>query len=378
MSTEEKQAAGTDAAASADAAASTDAAESADAPGTSSGSVDPLDRLCAQVDQQTQERAGSPAGQREFEELARTIWRLRQPDGCPWDKVQTHDSIAKNMIEEAYEAVDAIHAHDDAHLREELGDVLMQVLLHAQIADDEGSFDIHDVCRELNQKLVRRHPHVFGEPQVEGVQAGGDADDMADSGVAAGPDAAASSSAPEGPGAPAASNASEVLDIWDQVKRAERSAKGEATGEEPGLLDSVPISLPALMQAQKISKRAAKAGFDWRTTDDVWNKVREEVAEFQAEPSGSQRANEEFGDVLFSLVNVARKEHIDAEGALAFANRKFRRRWAAMEQLVKAEGSSLDQCSDQEYDQLWNRVKQLERQQLEGQQAKGQQADDEA
>ncbi|MGN0286295.1 MAG: nucleoside triphosphate pyrophosphohydrolase [Atopobiaceae bacterium] len=316
--------------------------------------TNPLDQLCAQVDQQTQERAGSPADQREFEELARTIWRLRQPDGCPWDKVQTHDSIAKNMIEEAYEAVDAIQAHDDVHLREELGDVLMQVLLHAQIADDEGSFDIHDVCRELNQKLVRRHPHVFGEPQP--------ADAQTD-------DAQSDGSQPGAGDAPTASNAAQVLDIWDQVKRAERSAKGEATGGggEPGLLDSVPISLPALMQAQKISKRAAKAGFDWQTTDDVWNKVHEEVAEFQAEPSGSQRAYEEFGDVLFSLVNVARKEQIDAEGALAFANRKFRRRWAAMEQLAKAEGTSLDQCSDQEYDQLWNRVKQQERQQAKSQ-----------
>lgn len=307
----------------------------ADVEKNQAGREDALGRLCDQVDARSREREGAPGAQPEFERLVRTIWRLRQPDGCPWDKVQTHESIAKNMIEEAYEAVDTIHANDDAHMREELGDVLMQVLLHAQIADDEGSFDIEDVCRELNDKLVRRHPHVFGEPAAD----------------AAGDD-----------GAPTATNAGEVLDIWDKVKRAEREAKGQENGGvEPGLLDSVPISLPALMQAQKISKRASKAGFDWDTTEGVWDKVNEEVREFSAEESGSQRAFEELGDVLFSLVNVARKEHIDAEGALAFANRKFRRRWAAMERLAREEGVELDQLDAQQYDRLWNQVKAAER-----------------
>ena len=226
--------------------------------------------------------------------------------------------------------MDAFQAHDDAHMREELGDVLLQVLLHAQIAADEGSFDIHDVCRDLNRKLIRRHPHVFGTPE-------GDVPRVS------------------------AKSTQEVPDIWDKVKREEREAKGEATGEEPGLLDSVPISLPALMQAQKISKRAAKMGFDWKTTDDVWDKVNEEVGEFEAEPSGSERAFEEFGDVLFSLVNVARKERIDAEAALAFANRKFRSRWASMESAAKASGKPLDACSDEEFDQLWKQAKQEER-----------------
>lgn len=280
-----------------------------------------LVQLTNQVDGETRERVGSPKGHPEFDRLARTIWRLRQPDGCPWDKVQTHQSIARNMIEEAYEAVDAILAHDDAHLREELGDVLMQVLLHAQIAADEGSFDIDDVCRELNQKLVRRHPHVFGSTGQH------------------------------------ADSAGQVLDIWDEVKRAEREAQGEQTGEEPGLLDSVPNSLPALMQAQKISKRAAKAGFDWDTTKGVWDKVHEEVGEFIREEPRSQEAAEEFGDILFSLVNVARKEHIDAEEALSLANRKFRSRWAYMEKLAREEGIDLEDCSPQKYDELWNRAK---------------------
>ena len=266
--------------------------------------ADRLDVLCNSVDALTHEREGSPETQPEFEELVRTIWRLRQPDGCPWDKAQTHESIAKNMIEEAYEVVDATHEQDDANLREELGDVLMQVLLHAQIAADEGSFDIHDVCRDLNRKLIRRHPYVFGTPKGEKP-------------------------------VPAQTDVADVPDIWDQVKREERISKGKKSGEEPGLLDSVPISLPALMQAQKISKRTAKVGFDWQTTSDVWDKAHEEVGEFKTEPSGSERAFEEVGDVLFSLVNVARKEHIDAEAALPFANRQFHSRWASMERAAK-------------------------------------------
>ena len=186
--------------------------------------MDELQRKCDEADAESLAREGAPQGQPEFERLARTIWRLRQEDGCPWDKVQTHESISQNMIEEAYEALDAILAGDAAHLREELGDVLMQVLLHAQIADDSGEFELADVCRELNEKLVRRHPHVFGDIT--------------------------------------ASDADEALASWDEVKRQER---GE--GREPGLLDSVPASLPALMECQKISKRAAKCGFEWEDVD---------------------------------------------------------------------------------------------------------------
>ena len=278
--------------------------------------------LALVVDERTAMREGAPGTHPEFDRLVRTIWRLRQPDGCPWDKVQTHDSISTNMVEEAYEAVEAIVQHDVAHLREELGDVLEQVLLHSQIAQDGGEFDIDGVCRELNEKLVRRHPHVFGDAAAAG----------------------------------AVDSAGQVLDIWDDVKKAERAARGEGQ-REPGLLDSVPISLPALMQCQKISKRAAKAGFEWESVDDVWAQVAEERREFEAEPRGSEAAAEEFGDILFALVNVARHEGIDAEEALAASNRKFRRRWAAMESMARKEGVSLDGLSTERLNEMWDEVK---------------------
>ena len=178
----------------------------------------------------------------ELQHLVQTIWRLRQPDGCPWDREQTHRSIGKNMIEEAYEALDCIEADDVAHLREELGDVLMQVVLHAQIAADAGEFTLADVARDIDAKLIRRHPHVFGDADAE--------------------------------------SSDEVLKIWDEVKLAEKAAKdqavaaGEAAPE--GLLDGVPTHLPALMQAQKVSRKAAAVGFEWETVQDVWDEVAEE------------------------------------------------------------------------------------------------------
>ena len=236
----------------------------------------------------------------ELQHLVQTIWRLRQPDGCPWDREQTHRSIGKNMIEEAYEALDCIEADDAMHLREELGDVLMQVVLHAQIAADAGEFTLADVARDIDAKLIRRHPHVFGDADAD--------------------------------------SSDEVLKIWDEVKLAEKAAKdkavaaGEAAPE--GLLDGVPTHLPALMQAQKVSRKAAAVGFEWETVQDVWDEVAEERAEFEAEAPGSPEREMEFGDLLFALVNVARKEGIDAESALRASTAKFRRRWAAMEQMA--------------------------------------------
>lgn len=259
----------------------------------------------------------------EMQSLVETIWRLRQPDGCPWDRKQTHESIGKNMIEEAYEALDCIEAGDEAHLREELGDVLMQVVLHAQIAADAGAFTMADVARDINDKLIRRHPHVFGECSAD--------------------------------------SADEVLAIWDSVKLAEKGAKdadAAEAGERPeGLLEGVPRSLPALMEAQKVSRKAASAGFEWETVADVWDKVAEERAEFEAEAPGTAERELEFGDLLFALVNVARKEGIDAESALRASTAKFRERWAAMENAAYEGEVSLESLTTEQFNSLWDEVK---------------------
>lgn len=268
-----------------------------------------------------------------FDAFVKTIAALRAPDGCPWDKEQTHQSIASNMIEEAYEAVDAIEANDVPHMREELGDVLLQVVLQSQIAADEGEFTIDDVCEEVNEKIIRRHPHVFGD-------------------VAAG-------------------DANEVLDMWDQVKLQE---KADAPQKQESLLDGVPKSFPALMQAQKVSRKAAAVGFEWESVDDVWDKVAEEMGElkeaYAAAPKSSNgkvsKDNEgaavrevelEFGDVLFSLVNVGRKMGLDAEAALRATCEKFRARWAHMEQAAAARGEELEGMDLTQMEELWQEAK---------------------
>lgn len=265
----------------------------------------------------------APLAGETFAAFVDTIAALRAPNGCPWDREQTHESIARNMIEEAYEAVDAIEQHDSAHLREELGDVLLQVVLQSQIAADAGEFTVADVCRDVNAKMIRRHPHVFGEA--------------------------------------AAGSAEEVLSIWDNVKLAEKSAADAQTEEPEGLLDSVPASFPALLQAYKISRKAVAAGFEWDTVEDVWAKVEEEIAEFkQACRSDDAQAKElEFGDVLFSLVNVARKEGIDAETALRATCRKFRERWAFMEGAAWGQGKRIEELDMDEMQQLWDQAKML-------------------
>lgn len=265
----------------------------------------------------------APLAGETFAAFVDTIAALRAPNGCPWDREQTHESIARNMIEESYEAVDAIEQHDTTHLREELGDVLLQVVLQSQIAADAGEFTVADVCRDVNAKMIRRHPHVFGEA--------------------------------------AAGSAEDVLSIWDNVKLAEKSAADAQTEEPEGLLDSVPASFPALLQAYKISRKAVAAGFEWDTVEDVWAKVEEEIAEFkQACRSDDARAKElEFGDVLFSLVNVARKEGIDAETALRATCRKFRERWAFMEGAAWGQGKRIEELDMDEMQQLWDQAKML-------------------
>lgn len=296
------------------------------------------------------DRYGNPADHPSFNQFVATISALRAPDGCPWDREQTHVSISHNMIEEAYEAVCAIEEEDVAHLREELGDVLLQVVLQSQIAADAGEFTIDDVCADVNAKMVRRHPHVFGSVE--------------------------------------ASNASEVLDVWDQVKLAERQATGGADGsgasEPEGLLDGVPRTFPALMEAQKISRKAAAVGFEWDSIEDVWDKVAEEKAElieaYAAAPHAAnckidtsvagefglgeeeaarraEAAEMEFGDVLFALVNVGRRMGIDAESALRASNAKFRARWAAMEEIASEQGKRMQDFSTSEQNELWGEVK---------------------
>lgn len=286
----------------------------------------------------------TPVSHPAFDGLVATIEALCAPDGCPWDREQTHRSIAHNMIEEAYEAVDAIESDSVAHLREELGDVLLQVVLQSQIAADAGEFDIDDVCRAIDEKMIRRHPHVFGDATAE--------------------------------------NANDVTGLWEQVKLAEKeSADAEAASagvEIPeGLLDGVPTSFPALMQAQKISRKAAAAGFEWDTVDDVWEKVAEEVAELKAAYAAAPKSSDgkilkeadeqaaaavelELGDVLFSLVNVARRMGVSSENALRATCTKFRRRWAFMEGAAWGQGRRIEDLTADELEELWTISKVLE------------------
>ena len=279
-----------------------------------------------------------------FEEFARTIAALRALDGCPWDREQTHASIGSNMTEEAYEALAAIEDNDIPHMREELGDVLLQVVLQAQIAAEAGEFTLEDVIRDVNAKMVRRHPHVFGTQAAF---------------AAAGIDPAG------------VETANEVLDLWEQIKvhekrmkEADRLARRTAAGFPPdmpaGILDDVPRSQPALAQAQQISKKAVKAGFEWETEDDVWRKVFEEISEFRACEPGSHEAQLEMGDVLFTLTNVARKQHFDAESALRDTCGKFRSRWASMEMEAYNRGVDLATLSLDQLESLWQDAKKKE------------------
>lgn len=278
-----------------------------------------------------------------FDSFVDTVARLRSPDGgCPWNRAQTHASIGDYMIEEAYETLDAIQEGSTDHLREELGDVLLQVVLHSQIAADAGDFTIDDVCQGIDEKMIRRHPHVFGSASAE--------------------------------------NANEVSDLWEQVKLAEQeaaSARAAGKGERESLLDGVPTHFPALLQAQKISRKAVAAGFEWETLEDVWDKVAEERAELEdaygrapktadgrvlhvdgndCDPRVTE-AELEFGDLLFALVNVARKMGIDAESALRASNAKFRRRFAEVERAAWEQGRTVEDLSLDEMERYWQQAK---------------------
>lgn len=250
-----------------------------------------------------------------LEELRAVMHRLRAPGGCPWDAEQTHESLLPHLIEEAYEVAEAARSGDMAHLREELGDLLLQPFFHAEIASESGAFDIEDVARGITEKLIRRHPHVFGGATVEG-SAG-------------------------------------VLKQWEEIKRVEKG------GGDESVLHGVSAGLPALVRAQKLQGKAAKVGFDWPEAGPVLEKIREEADEIAVAMGGGDRGAvaEEVGDLLFSVVNLARKLGIEAEVALARANEKFVRRFRALEERVAAGGGRLEGMSLEEMDAVWDEVK---------------------
>lgn len=250
-------------------------------------------------------------GYENLDELIETVRILRSPEGCEWDRAQTHKSLRPNMLEEAYEAVDAIVSGDMKHLKEELGDVLLQVLLHSQIADDEGEFNLDDVAKGLNEKLIHRHPHVFGNVKVNSTD--------------------------------------DIINNWDKLKQEEKPHRKSA-------MDGISKSQSALMSAQKISKRAVKQGFEWPDEKTLYECVYSELDEFKeaVQENDKEHMEEEMGDILFAIVNLARWNKIDAEQALLKANKKFMARFRKMEELAE---KPLEEYDFREYDILWNQAK---------------------
>ncbi len=250
-------------------------------------------------------------GYENLDKVIETVRALRSPQGCEWDRAQTHKTLRPNMLEEAYEAVDAMNSGDTKHLKEELGDVLLQVLLHSQIADDEGDFNLDDVAKELNEKLIHRHPHVFGNAKVSSTQ--------------------------------------DILNNWDKLKQEEKPHRKSA-------MDGISKSQSALMSAQKISKRAVKKGFEWPDENSLYECIHSEFTEFKeaVKEKNSEHAEEEMGDILFAVVNLARWNKIDAEQALLKANKKFEARFRKMEELAE---KPLEEYNFREYDILWKRAK---------------------
>ena len=250
----------------------------------------------------------------QFQKLCEIVAKLRAPGGCPWDREQTHESLLPALIEEAYEVAEAARAKDDAHFREELGDLLLLVVMHAEIARETGRFDIGKIIREASDKLVRRHPHVFGTS------------DARDSGA--------------------------VLKQWEAIKRAEKKA-------DTHYLASLPKALPALVRAQKAQSKAARVNFDWADVRDVVAKLEEELRETKEAIASQDRARieDEIGDVLFAVVNLTRKCKIDAESALQGGTDKFVTRFNQLEDEVKARGKKLGDVDLSEMDEIWNAIK---------------------
>lgn len=252
----------------------------------------------------------------EFEKLREVVKRLRGPGGCPWDREQTHETLKPCLIEEAYEVLDAIDLHDVCALREELGDLLLQVLAHGQIAEESGTFSLEDVLTTVTEKLIRRHPHVFGGRVAQ--------------------------------------DSEEALRNWSEIKEEERSDKGGSS-----VLDGVPNALPALLKAQRVTEKASYAGFDWKDTRGVEQKILEEVQELTLAIEQKDRSSmeAEFGDLLLSLVNLARFLKIDSEGSLYGAVRRFEERFRFIEQELRLRGKNTRTTPLEEMEALWQQAK---------------------
>ena len=247
----------------------------------------------------------------QFSTLVEIIAKLRAPDGCPWDRKQSHASLRENLLEECYEVLEALDEGDAEKLSDELGDLLMQIVLHAQIAAEGGEFELGDVVKSINAKLIHRHPHIFGLKKVK--------------------------------------DADEVAHNWEVLKGEEREAGAS-------VLESVPRQMPALGYSQEVQRRVAQLGFDWEDVDGVIDKLVEEVREFKQARSGERRA-EEFGDLLFTLVNVARRQGVDTEAALREANKRFYQRFNYMEAVCRKRGVNLGELSFAEQNKLWEEAK---------------------
>jgi MazG family protein len=259
-----------------------------------------------------------------FEKLAKLQTRLRAPNGCPWDREQTHMTLRTYLIEEAYEVVEALESGDDAKFAEELGDLLLQVVFHADIAREEGRFTAAEVIQGIHDKMVRRHPHVFGEKRARDAKA--------------------------------------VLKSWEKIKAEERKAKGGDEKKPASLLDGVSHALPGTMEGFQLTRRAARIGFDWESAEGVLDKLAEEGGELKKEVSAqdAKRIEEEAGDLLFAAVNVARFLHVDPEIALKKANAKFAARFKSMEALARESGRELADVPREEMERLWERAKESE------------------
>lgn len=260
-----------------------------------------------------------------FDELVAIMARLRAPGGCPWDREQTYASLAQYLLEEAYETFDAIQEADQtgdtANLREELGDLLLQVVFHSTIGAEKGDFSIEDVAGGVAQKLILRHPHVFGDAKLERAQ--------------------------------------DVLDNWDELKANERKASGKIKRVSESILDDVPMHFPGLLEGLKLTKHAAKVGFDWEKTEQIFDKLEEEIEEVREAIANEQTHEiaEEIGDLLFAVVNLARRLGVEPETALKQTNRKFRKRFRFIEEELKSQGRTLEEASLEEMDGLWEKAK---------------------